>query len=293
MTNLANFPKLSLNSVTHYENFPVASFLLPKRCIPAVQALYHFARTSDDIADEGTTSTSERILLLNDLLKQLEYPSNASTPCIQNLTPFIANKTLPVQYLRDLLTAFIQDVHQDDGYLKTPSLPRHLNMNSLLNYCTYSANPVGRLMLHIVGAPCTPDSFTASDHICTGLQLINFWQDVAKDQNTNIPRTYIPQDIFLRYGSPSLSQHSAAYAAMMYELCEDARGRMQQGFALLPLLKGRFKAEIIATIVGGWLILDKLSACNYDVIQHRPTLTKRDLPAGLKLMWQLYQGSLK
>jgi squalene synthase HpnC len=293
MTHAAHFSKISLNSVTHYENFPVASFLLPKRCVPAVQALYRFARTSDDIADEGTASISERILLLRDLLKQLEYPSNASTPCIQNLIPFIANGTLPIQYLRDLLTAFIQDAHQDGVYLKTPNLPRHLDMNSLLNYCTYSANPVGRLMLHIVGASCTPESFTASDHICTGLQLINFWQDVAKDQNANIPRTYIPQDIFLRYGSPSLTQYSADYAAMMHELCEDARCRMRQGFVLLPLLKGRFKAEIIATIAGGWLILNKLSACNYDVIQHRPTLTKRDLPAGLKLIWQLYRGNLK
>jgi phytoene/squalene synthetase len=202
MTNLANFSKFSkfsLNSVTHYENFPVASFLLPKRCVPAVQALYCFARISDDIADEGTASTSERILLLSDLLKQLDYPPNANTPCIQNLIPFITNKTLPIQYLRDLLTAFIQDVHQDADYLKTPNFPRHFDMSSLLNYCAYSANPVGRLMLHIVGAPCTPESFAASDHICTGLQLINFWQDVAKDQNANIPRTYIPQDILLRY----------------------------------------------------------------------------------------------
>ena len=131
MTHSANFPKLSLNSVTHYENFPVASFLLPKRCVPAVQALYRFARTSDDIADEGTASISERILLLRDLLKQLEYPSNATTPCIQNLTPFIANGTLPIRYLRDLLTAFIQDVDQDGVYLKTPDLPRHLDINSL------------------------------------------------------------------------------------------------------------------------------------------------------------------
>jgi squalene synthase HpnC len=286
-------PINALNSVGHYENFPVASLLLPKRCVPAVQALYRFARAADDIADEGNDTIEQRLEQLQGLLLDLNTPEHAQHRLIQDLAPFIASHTLPVQYLRDLLTAFIQDVQQDAQHLKgTPhTQARHADINSLLDYCALSANPVGRLMLHSVGAPCNDASFSASDAICTSLQLINFWQDVARDQLATIPRVYIPHDVFVRYGKPQ--PNHANYSAMMHELCNDAKSRMHEGVPLIALLRGRFKLEIALTMASGLRVLDKLDACQYDVFNHRPTLSWRDLPACLNLVWQLYRGSLK
>jgi phytoene synthase len=145
-------------------------------------------------------------------------------------------------------------------------------------------------MLHCVGAPCTAASFAASDHICTSLQLINFWQDLAKDAVNG--RVYIPQDIFAKHDSPS-SQAHAGYAPMMAQLCQDARQRMVAGLPLLAMLSGRFKAEIALTMAGGLRILDKLEAVNYDVVKHRPKLAWYDAPACLKIVWRLYRGRLK
>jgi squalene synthase HpnC len=277
-----------LNSVAHYENFPVASLLLPKRCVPAVQALYRFARAGDDIADEGIASTAERLEQLHALHAQLHQPDSLSNSVlVRDLAPFIADGTLPVQYLQALLAAFIQDVQQDAVYLTAPDTPRHASLASLLDYCSRSANPVGRLMLHCVGAPCTAASFAASDAICTSLQLINFWQDVAKDQNAAIARVYIPHDMFVRYGSPL--PNTPNHIAMMRELCTDAQHRMRQGLDLLPMLRGRFKLEIALTVAGGWRVLDKLAACDYDVINRRPRLGWRDAPACLAIVWRLYR----
>lgn len=278
----------SLNSTGHYENFPVASILLPKRCIPAVKALYRFARTADDIADEGLISPPERLILLNTLLTDLKQYAHSNIPVIRDLTPFIDNQMMPIHYLNDLLTAFIQDVTKDAEYLINPQQPRYQNMDGLVQYCRYSANSVGRLMLNIMNAPYTADSVAMSDHICTSLQLINFWQDVVKDQQAYIARRYIPETVFLHYQSPNLTHYSTQYAEMMHELCEDARQRMRLGFDLLTMLNGRFKAEIAATIAGGWLILNKLKRNDYNVMNQRPTLSLKDLPNGLKLIWQLY-----
>jgi phytoene/squalene synthetase len=145
-------------------------------------------------------------------------------------------------------------------------------------------------MLHAVGAPCNAQTFAASDQICTSLQLINFWQDMSKDAAAG--RVYIPQDVFERHGNPS-SPTAGGYQPMMQELCGDARGRMMQGTPLLANLNGRFKAEISLTIAGGLRILDKLAKCEYDTLHHRPTLSWRDAPACLRMVWALYRGRLK
>jgi hydroxysqualene synthase len=270
----------------HYENFPVASLLLPRHAVSAVQALYRFARAADDIADEGNAPHAQRLNLLNEWAVQLGKPEQSDQRLISDLAPFITQGKLPVAYLLQLLSAFKQDVEQDAN----ANGVRFATMADLLDYCSRSANPVGRLMLHCVGAPCNAASFAASDSICTSLQLINFWQDMAKDAING--RVYIPHDTFTQHGSPSSPAH-AGYAPMMAALCADARQRMWAGMPLLPQLKGRFKAEITLTMAGGLRILDKLAAVDYDVIHQRPTLSWRDAPACLGLVWHLYRGRLK
>jgi hydroxysqualene synthase len=274
-----------INTVQHYENFPVASLLLPKHAVPAVQALYRFARAADDMADEGTATHPERLQALDELTLQLESPQTAHQVLIHDLAPFIGQGKLPVVYLQQLLSAFRQDVSQDASRDDV----RFATMGSLLDYCSRSANPVGRLMLHCVGAPCTASSFAASDAICTSLQLINFWQDLAKDAVNG--RVYIPNDVFTQHGSPSGPKHSG-YAPMMAALCLDARQRMEAGAPLLEMLQGRFKAEIALTMAGGLRILDKLTAVNYDVIHHRPKLWWLDAPACLGIVFALYRGNI-
>ena len=276
----------SVNTVHHYENFPVASLLLPKHAVPAVQALYRFARAADDIADEGNAPYQHRLNALDDLLQQLKSPGSSPNPLIRDLAPFMAQNKLPTAYLQQLLSAFRQDVMQD----ASTDPVRHASMAALLDYCSRSANPVGRLMLHCVGAPCTASSFAASDAICTSLQLINFWQDLAKDALNG--RVYIPHDIFEQHGNPASPSHSG-YVPMMTVLCLDARQRMLAGVPLLAHLSGRFKAEIALTMAGGLRILDKLCAVNYDVIHRRPTLGWRDSATCLRIVWQLYRGTLK
>jgi squalene synthase HpnC len=285
MMSLMSAFNTPINSVQHYENFPVASLLLPKHAVPAVQALYRFARAADDIADEGTAPHHLRLQALDELSLQLETPESAHQALIQDLAPFISQGQLPVVYLQQLLSAFRQDVSQDT---RSDDV-RFATMTSLLDYCSRSANPVGRLMLHCVGAPCSASSFAASDAICTSLQLINFWQDLAKDAVNG--RVYIPQEIFNQYGSPSGPKHSG-YAPMMAALCLDARQRMVAGAPLLEKLQGRFKAEIALTMAGGLRILDKLAAVNYDVIHHRPKLGWRDAPACLAIVFALYRGNI-
>ncbi len=281
------------NSVHHYENFPVASVLLPRHARPAVQALYRFARSADNIADEVAGSLvphQARLNALQALYDGLDAPAQDGNPLIRDLAPFIANRSLPVQYLQQLLNAFMQDVHQDANTSLDPEAVRHTSMDSLLDYCSRSANPVGRLMLHALGASCNAASFAASDAICTSLQLINFWQDLAKDALAG--RLYVPQDVFEQHGSPS-TPNAVGYVPMMQALCLDARQRMLSGTVLLTHLSGRFKAEIAMTIAGGLRILDKMSAVNYDVIHRRPTLSWRDTLPCLRIVWQLYLGRLK
>lgn len=274
-----------VNSVQHYENFPVASLLLPKHAVPAVQALYRFARAADDLADEGTAPHHERLQALDELALQLETPHTAHQTLVSDLAPFIAQGKLLVIYLQQLLSAFRQDVLQDASSEDV----RFATMASLLDYCSRSANPVGRLMLHCVGAPCTASSFAASDAICTSLQLINFWQDLAKDAINH--RVYIPQDIFIQYGNPGSPKHSG-YVPMMEALCLDARQRMILGAPLLEKLRGRFKAEIALTMAGGLRILDKLATVNYDIIHRRPKLGWLDAPACLVIVFALYRGNI-
>ncbi|MDE2585656.1 MAG: squalene synthase HpnC, partial [Betaproteobacteria bacterium] len=176
--------------VDHYENFPVASLLLPAHLRRPVEVIYWFARSADDIADEGDASPAERLAALaayNAELDRIDAGTTPETPLFQALAPIMAVHRLPIELFRDLLSAFAQDV----------TVKRYADYASLLDYCRRSADPVGRLLLHLFEV-ATPDNLRRSDAICTALQLINFWQDIAVDWQKG--RVYLPQEDLVRFG---------------------------------------------------------------------------------------------
>ena len=251
-------------SIKHYENFPVASWLFPRDLAPTVLALYQFARNADDIADEGDIDRQTRL----DALQACGEDFGA-------LTPFITLHNLDTQHLHDLLSAFKQDVWFDVERLY------YDEMSELLDYCMRSANPVGRLMLQLFKVN-DAEAVAASDEICTALQLINFWQDIAIDADKI--RVYVPEDTLEEYGyTPESILYALPetvlqekYRQMMRALCNDVENRMLAGKTLLPYLRGRFKLEIACTIAGGLRILSKLRSVDYDVLNHRPVLNAWD-----------------
>ena len=258
--------------VDHYENFPVASLLLPAHLRRPVAAIYHFARSADDIADEGDATPDERLTQLNAYraeLASIAAGETPATPVFQNLAPQIAAFGLPLQPFNDLLDAFSQDVVK----------PRYADYPELLDYCRRSANPVGRLMLALydVGGK---ENLARSDAICTSLQLINFWQDVAIDWQKN--RVYVPQDDLARHGIPEAhiaeARWSAEWAALMDFQIDRARRMMLEGAPLARTLPGRIGLELRLVVQGGLCILDKLQRVRGDVFRHRPVLTKTDWP---------------
>lgn len=270
-------------SIDHYENFPVASVLLPARLRPAVRNIYRFARTADDIADEGNAPPAVRLLQLGeyrDALHALGGPglkkagNNAVQRVFLPLESTIHEHGLPLEPFHDLLTAFEQDV------TKT----RYENDGELLEYCRHSANPVGRLMLHLYDA-ATPRNLAWSDAICTGLQLTNFWQDVAIDWSKN--RVYIPLDQLQRHrlsedyiganaGRTTPLPVNAPWNAMMKRQVQQARELLLEGRPLCHVLPGRIGFELRLVILGGLRILERLDQLHYDVFFRRPTLGKRD-----------------
>ncbi|MDD4912084.1 MAG: squalene synthase HpnC [Sideroxydans sp.] len=257
-------------SVDHYENFPVASILMPKRLRKPVAAIYHFARAADDIADEGNLPDDERLRQLDAFRVQLGSIDNgetSSSTLFANLASEVAAHKLPMQPLYDLLDAFSQDVIKK----------RYANYDELLDYCRRSANPVGTLLLHLY-EEATPVNLAYSDAICTALQLINFWQDVAKD--IAIARIYLPQDDMVRFGVSEEQIIQArcddAWRALMKFEVDRARALMLYGKPLGTILTGRIGLEMRMIIQGGLRILDKIEAANYDVFNKRPVLRPFD-----------------
>ncbi len=257
-------------SVEHYENFPVASILMPKRLRKPVAAIYHFARAADDIADEGNLSNEERLQQLDDFRDELIHIAADETPLMplfQHLAVEVKAHALPLQPMHDLLDAFSQDVIKK----------RYANYDELLDYCRRSANPVGTLLLHLY-EEATPVNIAYSDAICTSLQLINFWQDVAKD--ITIARIYLPQDDMARFGvtEEQIAQARCddAWRALMKFQIERARALMLYGKPLGTILTGRIGLEMRMIIQGGLRILDKIEAADYDVFNKRPVLRPFD-----------------
>lgn len=270
-------------SVDHYENFPVASVLLPKALRPAVRDIYRFARSADDIADEGDYSDAHRLESLDNFRKALDNlassaqlpPSlTALSPVFTPLQATIVQHQLSYQPFYDLLSAFEQDVGQK----------RYSDYAQLRDYCRRSADPVGRLMLALFKAD-TPQHIAWGDAICSALQLINFWQDVAIDWDKD--RVYIPQDLLAHYGLSDSTigelcngqQQAATHAGwqqLMTHLHDDTRQLLLSGAPLVSRLPFRFAMELKFIILGGLRILERLQAVNFDVFQQRPTLGKSD-----------------
>lgn len=257
-------------AVEHYENFPVASILLPKKLRRPVEIIYHFARQADDFADEGDAPDEQRLAQLDAFRSELdciEAGKPTNMPLFRDVASIVAAFELPLQLFRDLLDAFAQDVVKK----------RYANFDEVLNYCRRSANPVGRLLLHLYD-DATPRNLEHSDAICTSLQLINFWQDVQKDYA--IGRVYLPQEELARFGVTedhiAQGRVDSAWQALMQFQCDRARELMRVGAPLGSILTGRIGLEMRMIIAGGLRILDKLDAAGYDVFRKRPVLRPFD-----------------
>lgn len=256
--------------VDHYENFPVASILMPKRLRKPVAAIYHFARAADDIADEGDLPDDERLRQLDEFRAELARIARNEaplTPLFKNLAAEIRQHALPLQPFYDLLDAFSQDVVKK----------RYSDFDELLDYCRRSANPVGRLLLQLYGE-ATPQNIIYADAICTSLQLINFWQDVEKDYA--IGRIYLPLDDLAQYGvsEEQIAQGITddAWRRLMQFQADRARAMMLSGAPLGSILTGRIGLEMRMVIAGGLRILSKLESVQFDMFRHRPVLRPFD-----------------
>lgn len=282
----ATFSPVLVNTapIHHYENFPVASWLCPPRLRPAIAAIYHFARTADDLADEGDASAAQRLDALAQYRADLlaiacgQGHSGQWPQVFDPLRKVLQDFQLPVPLLADLLDAFAQDVRY------TATQRRYRDDAELLDYCTRSANPVGRLLLHLYGVTDAV-SLAQSDRICSALQLINFWQDVSSDVARG--RWYPSQQAMAAHGvrdadlqADSTSENArrliATYAA-------SARALMQAGAPLACRIPGRAGWELRLVVQGGLRMLDKIEALDFATWRTRPKLTVWDAP---RLAWR-------
>lgn len=259
-------------SVGHYENFPVASLLLPARLRPAVGSIYWFARSADDLADEGDAAPAQRLTALESYRAALRRIAAGEAPAsesFQTLAQVIRQYALPMHAFFDLLDAFSQDVVQH----------RYRDFAELLDYCRRSANPVGLLMLHLYGA-ANARNIARSNAICSALQLINFWQDVAIDYAKG--RIYLPQDELARFGVDEAQiargECNEAWRALMRFQIQRAAAMIESGAPLAAELGGRIGFELRMIVQGGRRILDKLAAVEGDVFRCRPVLHAHDWP---------------
>jgi hydroxysqualene synthase len=266
----------SLHGVTHYENFPVASVLTPRALRPAVVAIYRFARTADDLADEGDApaeARTEALLAYRADLQAVAAGQPASPRWPQVFGPLAQQmqaQHLPLPLLDALLSAFLQDVVQH----------RYQDRSQLLDYCSRSANPVGRLLLHLYGQH---DALVLqrSDAICTALQLINFWQDLSVDLARG--RLYLPLSDVQRMGLSAEAllerQESQASRRLVQQACDWARTLMLSGAPLVHDLPGRLGWELRFVVQGGLHILRKIERMDHATLRQRPRLQRRDAPA--------------
>ena len=269
----------------HYENFPVASRLLPKATRPHIAAIYAFARIADDFADEGTRSPEARLALLDDWQQRLNaavagsvrnpdrdsYPRETSPDLDYSdagaiflaLSDTIARFGLERSLFDDLLAAFRQDVR----------VSRYESWSDLLDYCRRSANPVGRLVLRIAGYRST-ELDARSDSVCTALQLTNFWQDIEGDLKKG--RLYVPLSVVRETGADiedlRRARFTPAWTAALERAAAETRRHFADGRGVADLVSGRLRWELRATWLGGTRILDRLASRRFDVFKSRPTL---------------------
>lgn len=260
--------------IDHYENFPVASWLCPPAIRPAVAAIYRFARTADDIADEGNASRSER---LDQLAEYAQALRDATVGKIQRrwqgvfepLAAAIVDHHLPLDPLTDLLSAFAQDTAN----------PLYADRAALLDYCNRSANPVGRLLLHLSGVTGR-NAMRQSDAICTALQLINFWQDLSIDLPRG--RIYVTAADAARFGLDARELRAEADTessrGLVHELAAWARETMLAGAPLAKHLPGRMGWELRLVVQGGLRVLELIEAHGCNALSYRPVIGKSDWP---------------
>jgi squalene synthase HpnC len=258
-----------MSSINHYENFPVASVLCPPHLRAPIVAIYHFARTADDLADEGEAPAEDRLHdlqdLRDDLLKHLADDAFRSPRWRQILQPLVSNIRrfdLPVSLLLDLLDAFAQDV------VYTRDKRRYENRDELMAYCRRSANPIGRLLLHMYGIQ-SPQALAYSDAVCSALQLINFWQDLSVDRPRG--RLYLPVN--------SQLQDELVFARLL----------MQSGAPLVHQVPGRAGWELRLVVQGGLRVLEKIE--RVDSFHYRPKLHAADLAVmAWRCLWMRQPG---
>ena len=273
---------------SHYENFPVASRLLPKRMRPHVAAIYAFARIADDFADEGDRRPDARLSLLDDWQERLDaaadgHPapedgSDASAIFVA-LSDTMRQFDLERELFSDLLSAFRQDV----------IVNRYADWDELFDYCRRSANPVGRLVLRINGYR-SAELDRQSDAVCTALQLVNFWQDLARDIRKG--RVYVPLTVVREAGADvedlRRGRFTPQWAAALGVAADRTRECFLDGRGVADGVKGRLRYELRATWLGGMRVLDRLRAVNFDVFASRPALGTPDAVAiGMgTLLWR-------
>ena len=277
-------PSAQAAHITHYENFPVASWLCPAALRPPIAAIYAFARTADDMADEGDASPAQRLEQLQDYRLELHAIAKGQPPQPRWATIFIPLQyqlqqwQLPVHLLDDLLSAFVQDV------AKTRDQTSYADRAELLDYCRRSANPVGRLLLHLYGVH-DDQALAQSDAICSALQLINFWQDLSED----IPRGrhYLTDADCARFNVSRTQLNALQLTLDIQRLIASntawARTLMQQGAPLVHRLPGRIGWELRLVVQGGLRILDKEQNQQGHNLHTRLTLHKTDVA---RMLWR-------
>lgn len=254
---------------SHYENFPVISVFLPIELRKHVAIIYWFARTADDIADEGNSGSRERTSSLEEMENKLSFvmENGSPEPLWAALKETIRQYELPVSLFVDLLSAFRQDI------TKT----RYADKNEILDYCRRSANPIGRLLLHLFQVK-GERAYELSDKICSALQLVNFYQDVSRDIKIN--RIYIPQELLKKFdideGNYLNGKPGEGFNELLEEILIESENMLKDGQILLSYLPFRLRIEIGFTIAGGLEIIKKIRNIGYQVYRIRPVLTKID-----------------
>ena len=253
---------------SHYENFTVASFLLPRSIRPSFQAVYAFCRHTDDLGDEAA---GDRLALLDAWEAEVDaaYTGTPSHPIMVALQDVVRHHAIPDYLFRRL----IQANRMDQGHV------RFQTYADLLYYCEHSATPVGRMVLHLVGDR-TDESLALADATCTALQLANFWQDVRRDHA--IDRVYVPREDLDPFGVTeadfAAARATPEFKRMLAFEVDRAQSLFEQGLPLVDRMKGRLKLDIALFSKGGMRVLDAIRAIDYDVLAERPTVpTSRKL----------------
>ncbi|MBO0860473.1 MAG: squalene synthase HpnC [Chloracidobacterium sp.] len=263
----------------HYENFPVGSLLIPRDRRKHVYSVYAFARIADDFADEGYETEAERLAALDDWERKLEdcYSGRAGHPVFVALAETVRELRLPAQLFRALLSAFKQDVVKR----------RYADFDEVLDYCSRSANPVGRLVLLLFGYR-EERLQELSDCVCTGLQLANFWQDVEVDIRKD--RVYLPQNEMARFGVSDddlrEKRFSERYSALLRFQIERTWDLFNRGKQLPNLVGGRLAFELKLTWLGGTRVLERIEEMGFDTLNARPRISTGDkIALLLKALW--------